>query len=688
MKFIGIDLGTTFSVVTHINSDGKPQTIPTDSGFVTPSVIYFGEKEPIVGDEAKEQQAVGAFEIASFFKRHMGDPHFALEFRGKTYTPIDLSAIVLSHLKRLAEAYLGETVRHAVITVPAYFNNMQREATIEAGRLAGLEVLAIISEPTAAALAYGIRPNQGEQTVLVYDLGGGTFDISIVRITPTEQRVLGTDGDHNLGGKDWDDRIFTWLIQQFEDEYGTELVDEEFNELLVKAEQAKKSLSARQSVNIRVQADGKRGNYSLSRATFESLTADLMERTTALTERALDDIHLSWRDIDHVLLVGGSTRMPMVRDYVARMVGKPPLTTVNPDEAVSLGAAIQAAMEMETTGQLRPTFSLAGRKKTVDVISHSLGLIAVNDDHSRYINSIIIGKNQQIPSEQTRPYKLRLNRSGDNTLDVFMTQGETNSPADCAYLGKYVFSDIPHINAREAILDIMYTYDKNGVVHVSATERSTKKPLKLTIEPLPEDIPERFLRPPEVETIREHLTIYLAFDLSGSMSGAPLKAAQKAAHEFVRQCDLTTTSVGLISFSDNVLVEAEACQNAKTVGKAIDGLQIGRTGYGNRTHPFDEIHQRLKHLDGNRYAIVLADGVWANQSHAVKRAKNCHAKEIEIVGIGFGSADEEFLRQISSSDQNAIFTDMNNLTSTFGSIAQELTEGGTASKGLGRFFSK
>lgn len=677
--FVGIDLGTTFSVVAFINKDGRAEAIADAEGrTLTPSVVFLGEGGPIVGFEGKEKQAFGATEVASFFKRHMGEPNFSLEFGGRTYTPIQLSALVLKRLKAIAESRLKESVTHAVITVPAYFNNIEREATIHAGREAGLEVLSIISEPTAAALAYGMRPSTGEQTMLVYDLGGGTFDVSVVRITPAEQQVLGTDGDHNLGGKDWDDCILRYLAERFSDEFAKDLLEGDVNELLVKAEDAKKGLTSRQAIDITVHVSGCRGSYRLTREQFEALTLDLMQRTERLTVQLLEELKVRWSELTNVLLVGGSTRMPMVRAWVERISGKPPLTTINPDEAVALGAAIQAAMDTEQAE--KPVLALSGRKKSVDAISHSLGMIAVNHDGSRYLNSIIIRKNQPIPASHTRPYKLRVNRRGQGKLDVYMTQGESEDPVDCAYLGKYVLSGIPAVSGDEAVLDVTYAYDRNGVVQVSAVERSTKNALSLSVEPLPQDVPARFTRPPEPEHAREHLTIYLAFDLSGSMSGPPLREAQKAAHAFLSQCDISATSVGLISFSDSVLVEAKACQNAKTIERAIDGLLCGRTGYGNATDPFDEIHQLLKRVEGKRYAIVLADGVWSDQPGAIRKARTCHKSGIEVIGIGFGGADREFLRQISSSNEQAVFIDMSALAETFSAIAQELTEGANPGK--------
>src|SRR6266700_3226169 len=655
-KFVGIDLGTTYSAAAYINADGKPEIIPGERGrAITPSVIYFGAEGSIVGDEAKEYQAAGVKEVVSFFKRSMGDSQFLLSFYGRDYTPVDLSALVLAHLKKQAEQHLRADVTDAVITVPAYFTHTQRTATIEAGRKAGLNVLKIISEPTAAALAYGLRPSQDAQRVLVYDLGGGTFDVSLIFITPTELNVIGTDGDHNLGGKDWDDRLIGYVESQFDAEFGVELLGDDVNEL-------------------RVQATGKVGRYTVTRELFDSLTRDLMERTQLLTERVLAEQNLSWQDLSGVLLVGGSTRMPMVSSYVERMSGKPPMRGINPDEAVALGAAIQAALEMEQASSNTPIYSLAGRKKTVDVIAHSLGMIAESADRSRYLNSVLIRKNLPIPSSQMRPYKMAVRRRGDSELEVFLTQGESDDPQQCAYLGRYVFSDFPPAADKSVILDITYEYDKNGVVHISAVERASGKPLHLSVEPVPLDVPARFAGRPMDQQVREHLTVYLAFDLSGSMSGRPLDEAKKAAEEFVSQCDLTTTSVGLISFSDSVHVDLVATQNGKDISRAIQQLSIGRTGYGNLGHPFNELYNHLSNATGSRYAIVLADGVWSHQDRAIHQAQHCHTAGIEVIAIGFGGADRGFLAKIASSSEQSFFTDLNRLTEAFSTIAQELTE--------------
>lgn len=685
-KFVGIDLGTTFSVVTYINSHGKAEVIPNEHGLpVTPSVIYFGGATPIVGDEAKEQQEAGSADIASFFKRNMDDTYFLLSFQGHDYTAPDLSALVLAYLKKQAENFLGDSVTDAVITVPAYFTHNQRTATVEAGQKAGLRVLKIINEPTSAALAYGLRPHasQERQVFLVYDLGGGTFDVSLVSVTSMDLVVLATDGDHHLGGKDWDDRLLEYLATHFERDFNAELLGDDINALRVQSEKLKHSLSVKQSATIHVQAASYAKTYTITREIFQDLTRDLMERTQLLTGQVLKEAGLTWNDLSGVLPVGGSTRMPMVTDYIRRMSGKPPMVGINPDEAVGLGAAIQAAMEMELQlpAASSPTYRLAGRKSMVDVIAHSLGLIAENADRSRYINSILIRKNLPIPSTQMRPYQLGRRRGGKTELEVFLTQGESDDPQQCAYVGRYVFSDFPPARSKNVVLDITYEYDKNGIVHISAVERASRKPLSLTVHPVPPDVPARFAGRPTDMAVREHLNVYLAFDVSGSMlqsspKGTPLDHAREAAEQFVNRCDLTNTSIGLIAFSDRLHVEQPLTQNNKEITDAIRNLPSVDTGWGNGTDPFDEIYEYFSHTPSLCYAIVLADGRWAHQKEAIIKAKRCHEEDIEVIAVGFGSADRDFLNQIASSSEQSFFTDLDKLVETFSTIAQELTEVG------------
>jgi molecular chaperone DnaK (HSP70) len=683
---IGIDLGTTYSAVAWVNATGTPEVIPDEAGeTLTPSVVSFaavapdgGAAAPVVGAAAKADQARGESDVAAFFKSSMGDTAFARYLGGRDLSATELSSLVLAHLRAQAAAALGEQVTRAVVTVPEYFTHPQRTATIEAGRMAGLEVLRIISEPTAAALAYGLRPGIGAGRFVVYDLGGGTFDVSVVSLSGDSLDVIAATGDHELGGRDWDDRIASELADRFRADTGADLLAGDAGELLVAIEQLKRTLSARRGAEIRVGDESHSLKYTVTRTEFEAASADLLERTAQLTAQALEDAGLAWGEIDGVLPVGGSTRMPMVREWIERMSGKPPMGGIHPDHAVALGAAVQAALLTEDGS--RPM--LAGRRRVTDVVAHSLGMIAESPDRSRYLNSVLLRRNSTIPCEAVRPYQFDV-APGHAELEVFLTQGETGDPAESTYLGRYLVTGFPSAIAGAAVIDIAYAYDENAVVSVSAVERSTSTPLNVQVDQLPGDVPDRFLRPPGRGGSRQPMTVYLAFDVSGSMYGQPLAEAQRAAKAFVSQVDLTTTSVGLIAVSDRVHTELEASQNATAIGKAIDGLRPGSTGGGNSGQPFDEIHGLLAKREGRRFALVLADGVWYNQPHAVQRARRCHEDGIDIISIGFGHADRTFLDQIASATENSFFTGMNELTATFSTIARELTEGtGAAARGV------
>jgi molecular chaperone DnaK len=678
---VGIDLGTTFSAVGAIDDKThKPYIIPNSHGkSLTPSVIYFDRGEPIVGDEAKEMQGLG-MEVAAFFKRSMGDPNFALSFCGKEFSPVDLSSILLTKLKEDAESALGKQVEGAVITVPAYFNNHQREATIKAGEKAGLKVLRIINEPTAAALAYGVGQGSSEQKVLVFDLGGGTFDVTLVKITSSSIDVIATDGDHELGGKDWDDRIVTYLGRKFLEEYGVDPLDdnESFHDILVRCENAKKQLSIRERSRVSISYSGEKGAYEISRPEFEEITRDLMERTRSLTEAVLGDAGLPWVALAGVLLVGGSTRMPMVCKFVEEMSGKKPITGVNVDEAVALGAAIQAQTDSQPNTPSARFFTLTGTKNIRDVMGHSLGMVAENGDRSKYVNSIIIPKNKPIPCSETKPFSFRTAKNRENQLEVYMLQGESEVPVECVILGKYRFTNITHIPGKPSIIDIRYAYDKNGMVTVSATEKSTGKELPLTVEPPPEDKKWLSEPPPVAKVISIHLSVLIAVDLSGSMSGKPLQEAQKAARKFVGEIDLTHASIGLIGFADTVKITQSLSQNARKLYKGIDEwtnwMDVGTVGWGNDAEPFTEALFILKKVEDPRFVIVLTDGQWSYQDKAIMQAKLCHKSELEIIAIGFGQADKDFLKAIATSDSNALFTDLGGLVESFSNIAQVLTE--------------
>jgi molecular chaperone DnaK (HSP70)/uncharacterized protein YegL len=695
--FVGIDLGTTNSVVAHRNAYGRPEVIANRDGqTITPSVLYFGTEPPAVGQEAKEYARLGTEEIASFFKPHMGNPLFQLEFHGRSYSATDLSTLVLRRLKEDAEARLGETVDRAVITVPAYFADSQRKATITAGEAAGLSVLRIINEPTAAALAYGLQRSGVEETVLIYDLGGGTFDVTVARITPDEVVVLATAGDHDLGGKNWDDRIATFLAERFAADTGFDPLDDPvaLNEVLVRSEQAKWALSERATARITLQLGTRRQGYELSRAEFETMTFPLMDRTRRLTEEALAEAGLDWQRLDGVLLVGGSTRMPMVRSYVSQMSGKPPRAGVNVDEVVALGAAIRAAIEVgEDVEDAVPRFTLAApqgegagasriSRTVVDVMSHSLGAVAVSPDGLAYINDIVIRRNLAIPARNTRSYLHETHGGANNRLEVYLTQGESASPLDCTILGKYVFTGIQATDAEVAV-DVGMSYDADGVVQVQAVQRDTGQTLPMSVEPVPDDL-SWLGRPPKsagegfgsggAAGNSEAISVFLLLDGSSSMAGAPLEEAQSAAKEFLDRCDFSRMEVGLISFASLVSLQSPATNNARRLRAAIGRLEA--EGTTNLTDAIEMARGQLAAADRRRYLVILTDGYPDGPESAVEQAEAARRQGIEIVAIGMGDADRDYLRRLASRDEASIFATTGELVRTFGHIARVITEGG------------
>ncbi|EDL59221.1 Hsp70 family protein [Gimesia maris] len=684
---IGIDLGTTNSVVATVGCSERVEVLPNEHGkSITPSVVLFENGSVVVGDEAKESQKIGDPNVASFFKRLMGDREYRFETAQKEYSAIELSACVLRSLKADAERELGHSVSDAVITIPAYFYDAERKATIEAGRQAGLNILQLINEPTAAAIAYGVTAQpKSTSNVLVYDLGGGTFDVTLLRITEDETRVLTSEGDAELGGKDWDSRIVDFLAAEFQNEYGSNPLDDvvAIGDLWVAAEDAKRTLTDRKSATLFIAHDGEKGRYELRREQFSDLCQDLVERTLDTVRSVLESQQMQPTDINEVLLVGGSTRMPMIQEALTSYFGHPPSRGVNPDEAVAIGAAICAHGHAQAKGPVGLAAMKSGEKtgkglmlgktRVTDVTPHSLGMIAINEDNSAYINSIILSKDQPVPRRESRPFQHRTQPHDDNLLEVFMTQGEHDGPSQVTYLGRYVIPHVPHDPGNSVVIEIDYAYDLSGSVQVTARLASDHTELTVNVESLPEDIPARFMEPPPKPVI-PHVTVYLAFDLSGSMSGEPLAESQKAALAFLEQVDLTHCSMGVIAVADSTQTVLDACQNASKIEKAVKSLSIGMVGCGNSAQPFDTAMKKLKKVEGPRFVITLADGVWADQPHAVNRAKSLHSAEIDVIAIGFGDADKNFLRDIASCDEGSFFTSLSGLSATFSSIAQVITK--------------
>jgi molecular chaperone DnaK (HSP70)/uncharacterized protein YegL len=689
---VGIDLGTTFSTVAKIDENtGKPIVIKNNfDSPITPSVLCFERDGNVLfGEDAKNMQACGDENAVAFFKRSMGRNAFSLNIFGRNYSATDLSAILLEKLIQEAESQIGETIDAAVITVPAYFTHKEREATIEAGKRAGLEVIAIINEPTAAAFAYGLNERETEQTALIYDLGGGTFDVTIAHINKNEINILGSDGDHELGGKDWDDCIARFLASEFYEKSGIDISDdaEMVTSLLVTAESVKKQLTARDTVNVPIIYKDTKVNIEITEETFESISQFLIGTTKEVIERLLLSINLTWRDIDGVILVGGSTRMRMIHNYIYEMSGKEPLSGVNVDEAVALGAAIRA--NITDKGQALPSIGglfkkktesvvIRGAKAVTDVTAHSLGMIAVSEDGKRYINSRIINKNSKIPASNTKSYNFRT-KPKDNELEVYVLQGEFDRPLDNTVINKYVITKIENTTPPKTIIDVTYEYNSNGVIEVSAMQQDRNKKLLIRIEPVPADMSWADGAPksqaeqggmPDVEVI-------LAIDLSGSMYGDPTKMAQQAMTDFVNQMDPDYTCIGVMAFADSARCILPPTYDYRSVKASISSLTSVNVGVGNSVEPFTTAQSTFR--DGEvRYLIVLTDGCWSNSAAAISAAQRCHKDGIEVMALGFGTADHKFLKQIASIEEFASLTELSNLSGSFSKIAQAIGEGSTS----------
>jgi len=471
-KAVGIDLGTTNSVVSVLEA-GEPVVIPNAEGSrTTPSVVAFSKAgEVLVGEVAKRQAITNPDRTIRSVKRHMGTS-WTVDIDGKGYTPQEISARILQKLKADAEAYLGDSVNQAVITVPAYFDDAQRTATKEAGQVAGLEVLRIINEPTAAALAYGLDKEESDQTILVFDLGGGTFDVSVLEIGDGVFEVKSTHGDTSLGGDDWDQRVIDWLVEQFKGENGVDLAKDAMAEQRLKeaAEKAKIELSQVQQTQINLpfitatDSGPLHLDYSLSRAKFQELTADLVDRVKEPLDQAIKDAGLSKDQIDHVILVGGSTRMPAIQELVREYTGKEPNKSVNPDEVVAVGAAIQAGV---LKGDVKDVLLL-------DVTPLSLGI-----ETKGGVMTKLIERNTTIPTKRTEVFTTA--EDSQPSVEIHVLQGEREMSQYNKTLGKFQLVDLPPAPRGVPQIEVTFDIDANGIVHVSAKDRATSKEQSMTI---------------------------------------------------------------------------------------------------------------------------------------------------------------------------------------------------------------
>jgi len=622
-RAVGIDLGTTFSAIAHVNRHGVPEILHNAEGDrITPSVILFDGDEIIVGNYAKQAAVAFPHQVVEFAKRHMGEDRSIFSYRGRDYSPEELSSFILRKLKLDAEHRLGHAVDQAVITVPAYFADKQRRATIRAGELAGFEVLKLVNEPTAAAFAYGLNTQDRNQRCLVYDLGGGTFDVTIVDIIGNQINVIATAGDHLLGGKDWDEVLMRYAADAFRQQHGVDPLEDPVgaHDLRQKCVSTKISLTKLPRRNLFYDHQGQVLRLEITRELFDDLSGGLMARCERLTREVLEEARTPASGIDTVLLAGGSTRMPMVRNLIRDLFQKEPSTDINPDECVALGASLTAALESARRSGERPPVDI----RTHDVTSHSLGMVAFRDN--KLVNSQIIRRNSRIPCERTRD-DYATTHDGQTTMDLWLVQGEDADPLQCSVLGHFEFYGIPARNAGDSRLAVTFRYNVNGIVEVEAMDLSTGQTLahrlaagSVTLE--------------DVALNRVPMQIALLVDCSGSMYGTNIDEARKAARGFVqRTLQVPNRQIAVVAFPGGLRTGATA--EVPRIDAAIAGLTpIGSTPMA---EGLAAARDALKSKAGvQRVFVLLTDGHPDDPAEALAEANRIKRSGARIITVGVG----------------------------------------------------
>jgi molecular chaperone DnaK (HSP70)/uncharacterized protein YegL len=664
-RAVGIDLGTTYSAIAAVNKHGVPEILANAEGDrITPSVILFDGDDIVVGNYAKQAAVAYPDQVVDFVKRYIGDPDYGFAYRNEVYSPERLSSFILSKLKHDAEARLGHPIEEAVITVPAYFGDQQRRATLKAGELAGLKVLKLINEPTAAAFAYGLANAGKDMKVLVFDLGGGTFDVTYAAIEGKDINVVATTGDHQLGGKDWDEKLIQYISERFQEKHGVDPLEDvaAYHDLRQKCVSAKLSLSRRPKVNLFFDFNGAVLREEITRELFEDLTSPLLSRCKALTSDVLADAGITGDSVDVVLLAGGSTRMPMVRELIQSMFSKAAATDINPDECVALGAALTAALESAKLSGSAPPVDI----RTHDVTSHSLGMVVFRDSSLK--NSQIIRRNTRIPCERTRDDYVTTH-DNQATMDLWLVQGESEQPLECNALGHFEFYGLPERPAGDTRLAVTFRYNENGIVEVECVDMNNGATLGhrlsksgLTLE--------------DVGRGSVPLHIALMLDCSGSMYGQSMNEARRAATAFIGKtlASKQARKVSLVAFPGGLKTPVTADQ--RVVMDAIDQLTpIGSTPMA---LGLAQARASLKASTGaQKVFVLLTDGHPDDPEGTVEECHRIRRTGGRIITVGVGrQVQQEYLRSLCSTPGDYHHCDQSiELEGTFINLATELSNG-------------
>lgn len=676
-------MGTTYSAVSYVDEHGTPRMIPDFEGnYFVPSVVFFPDYgNPIVGQHAKDNIKAYPDRVVMGVKRHMGDDNWIFAVDGAPCDAVRISSLILAHLKSIAEGKIG-TVRDAVITVPAYFLDKERSATIKAAELAGLNVLGIVNEPTAAALSYGVSEQPREQTMVVYDLGGGTFDVTVMRFSPGSTNrydVITTTGNHRLGGIDWDEALAEAVDDQFRLQHGCSPIEDPTGrvELLAECEKVKRSLSQLARTKIVFHFAGHTVSMPMDRDMFEEMSKPLLNKTRSELDRALAEAQLSHGDLDLILLVGGSCKMPMVPRMVNGHAREVALSR-DPDHCVSLGAAIQAArlaLDSSAGGLVRYTEAASSdlrRIHVADVVPHSLGVLAVEGGRLR--NKIILPRGNKVPCEAERS-DLTTSRDSQKVLEIHVMQGESEEPHRGIPLETYVFGGIAAGPAGSQRFRVTYKYNSNTVVEVTAVDLATKRSLPLETRSM--DRVQRLL----ADDLRvcaggaQGGAVALLIDASGSMTGTAFDEARQACRQFLDKADCTRVEVGLVQFGMNssASVVVPLTRDKQAI---IAGLErMNADGTTPLTQAIECGRAMLNSAqEGARHLVVFTDGSPDNRDSSVAAAQKAREQGIRIICVGTGDANRDLLGKIASSTSDNYFErDGEALSRTFGDIAEVIS---------------